>query len=133
PVEEAVDRLPALGPFDVDVSPDDDRLIAQLRHVDALADSRTERDAQGPDLLAREDLVETRLLDVEHLAEHRQDGLEAAIAPGLGRAAGRIPFDDINLAPLRVTLLAVGQLAGQGHPLERPLADDEIALLAGRL
>ena len=92
-----------------------------------------ERDDQRPDVLAREDLVEARLLDVEHLAAQRQDGLEAPVAALLGRAAGRVALDEVELAPGRVALLAVGQLAGQGHPVERALADDEVARLAGGL
>ena len=98
-----------------------------------LADAGAEGDDQRPDLLAREHLVEARLLDVQHLAEHRQDGLEAAVAALLGRAAGRVALDDEQLAPRRVALLAVGQLAGQRQTLERALADDEVARLARRL
>ena len=66
-----------------------------------------------------EHLVDARLLDVEHLAEHGQDGLEVAVAALLGRAAGRVALDDVQLAALRVALLAVGQLAGQRRALER--------------
>ena len=39
----------------------------------------------------------------------------------------------IELAPRRVALLAVGQLARQRHAFERALADDEVARLAGGL
>ena len=53
--------------------------------------------------------------------------------PCLGRAAGRVALDEVELAARRVALLAVGQLAGQRHALERALADDEVAGLAGRL
>ena len=92
-----------------------------------------ERDDQRPHVLAREDLVETRLLDVQELAAQRQDGLEAPVAALLGRATGRIALDDVELAAGGVALLAVGELAGQGHAVERALADDEVARLAGRL
>ena len=80
-----------------------------------------------------EHLVQARLLDVQHLAEHGQDRLEAPIAALLGRAAGRVALDDVELAALRVALLAVGQLAGQRRALQRALADDQVARLAGRL
>ncbi len=62
-----------------------------------------------------------------------QDGLEAAVAALLGRAAGRVALDDVQLAAGGVPLLAVGQLAGQGHAVEGALADHEIARLAGGL
>ena len=48
-----------------------------------------EGDDQRPDLLARQDLVEAGLLDVEHLAEHRQDRLEAPVAARLWRSHRR--------------------------------------------
>ena len=80
-----------------------------------------------------EDLVQAGLLDVEDLAPQRQDRLEAPVAALLGRAAGRVALDDVELAAGRVALLAVGELAGQRQPVERALADDEVAGLAGRL
>ena len=70
-----------------------------------------------------DDLVEARLLDVQDLAAQRQDRLEAAVAALLGRAAGRVALDDVELAPRRVALLAVGELAGQRQAVERALAD----------
>ena len=89
-----------------------------------------ERDDQRPDVLAREDLVETGLLDVQELAAQRQDRLEAAVAALLGRAAGRVALDDVQLAARRIALLAVGELARQRQAVEGALADDEVAGLA---
>ena len=122
-----------MGAVHVGVGHDDDPVVAQLREVEALADAGAEGDDQRPDVLAREDLVEPRLLDVEELAAERQDRLEAAIAALLGGAAGRVALDEVELAAGRVPLLAVGELAREGHPVERALADDEVARLAGRL
>ena len=59
------------------------------------------------------------LLDVEDLAAQGQDGLEVPVAALLGRAAGAVALDDVQLALGRVALGAVGQLAGQGHALQR--------------
>ena len=95
-----------------------------------LADARPERDDQRPDVLARQDLVQARLLDVEDLAAQRQDRLEATVAALLGRAAGRVALDDVELAAGRIAFLAVGQLARQGHAVEGTLADDQVAGLA---
>ena len=80
-----------------------------------------------------EHLVEARLLDVEDLALDREDRLEAPVAPLLGRAAGRLALDDVDLAQRRVALLAVGELAGQAAAVERALAAHEVARLARRL
>ena len=85
------------------------------------------------DLVAAQHLVEARLLDVEDLALDRQDRLEAPVAPLLGRAAGRLALDDVDLAERRIALLAVGQLARQRAAVERALAADEVAGLARRL
>ena len=101
PVEEGQQQGPDVGAVDVGVGHDDDPVVAQLREVEALADARPEGDDQRPDVLAREDLVEARLLDVEQLAAQRQDRLEASVAALLGRAAGRVALDDVELAPGR--------------------------------
>src|SRR5690606_29061270 len=51
--------------------------------------------------------------------------LKAAIAALFGRATGRFALDDVDLALCGIALLAVGQLAGQRHVVERALATDE--------
>ena len=108
-------------------------MVAQLRDVEAVADALdpgAQGDDQRPDVLARDDLVEAGLLDVQELAAERQDRLEPPIATLLGRAAGRVALDDVQLAAGRIALLAVGELARQGQPVERALAEDEVARLA---
>ena len=125
-----------MGAVDVGVGHDDDPVVAQLREVEAVADALDpgpEGDDQRPDVLARDDLVEAGLLDVQDLAAQRQDRLEAPVAALLRRAAGRVALDDVQLAPGRIALLAVGELAGQRQPVERALAEDEVAGLAGGL
>src|SRR5690606_41954354 len=47
------------------------------------------------------------LLDVEHLAAQRQDGLELAIAALLGGTAGGVTLDDVELAECGILFLAV--------------------------
>ena len=125
-----------MGAVDVGVGHDDDPVVAELREVEAVADALDpgpERDDQRPDVLAGDDLVEARLLDVEDLAAERQDRLEAAIAALLRRATRGVALDDEQLAARGVALLAVGELAGQGQAVEGALADDEVAGLARRL
>src|SRR5439155_6344565 len=100
-----------------------DAVVAQLGDVEvvaarALADAGAERRDERQDLVARDELLVARLLDVEDLAAQRQDRLELAIAPLLGRAARRIALDDVDLAQRRILLLAVGELAAQAHAAE---------------
>src|SRR6185503_12267914 len=83
--------------------------------------------------LARDDLVQARLLDVQDLAAEREDGLETAVPALLRRATRRVALDDEQLAACRITLLAVGELAGEGQAIERALSNDEVARLASRL
>ena len=94
------------------------------------ADAAAERGDHRLDLVGAEHLVEARPLDVEDLALDRQDRLEAPVAALLGRAAGRLAFDDVDLALRRIALLAVGQLAGQRAAVERALAPHQVAGLA---
>ena len=104
--------------------------------VEAVADALdpgAQGDDQRPDVLAGHDPVEAGLLDVEDLAAQRQDRLEAPVAALLGRATGGVALDDEDLAALGVALLAVGQLARQGEPVEGALAQDQVAGLAGGL
>ena len=90
-------------------------------------------DDQRLDVLGAQDLVEARLLDVEQLPPQREDRLEATVAALLGRAAGRVALDDVDLALRGVAFLAVGELARERQPVERTLADHEVACLARRV
>ena len=118
----------------VRVAHDDDPVVAQLAGVEVvLADARAERGDDVADLLRGERLVEPRLLDVQDLAAQRQDGLEGAVAALLGRAAGRVALDQVQLALRGVALLALGELARQPRAVEGALAAREVARLARRL
>ena len=133
PVEERQQQRADVRAVDVRVGHDDDAVVAQLVGVEILgADAAAERRDHRLDLVAAEHLVEARLLDVEDLALDRQDRLEAPVAPLLGRAAGRLAFDDVDLAQRGIALLAVGELARQRAAVERALAAHEIARLARR-
>ena len=75
------------------------------------------------------DLAEPGLFHVEHLAPQRQDGLEFPVASALGGTACGIALDDVNLGFLRVTALAVRQLAGQGGIFQRGFPPHHFARL----
>ena len=107
------------------------RVVAQPGDVEVLgADAAAERRDHRLDFVAAQHLVEAGLLDVEDLALDRQDRLEPAVAALLGRSAGRLALDDVDLALRRVALLAVGQLAGQAAAVEGALAAHQVAGLA---
>src|SRR6185503_18169554 len=77
--------------------------------------------------------------DVEDLSLERQDRLELPVAALLGRAAGGIALDEVELAEGGVALLAVRELAGKAHAVEDAFPARELARLprglagAGRL
>jgi hypothetical protein len=86
---------------------------------------------QRQDFIAGQKLLVARFLDVQDLAAQGQDRLELAVAALLGRAAGGVALDDVDLAQRRVFFLAVGQLAGQAHAVEHAFAARHLAGLAG--
>ena len=100
-----------MRPVYIRVSHDDDPVIPKLRQIEViLPNPATECGDHDLNLVTAQHLVEAGFLHVENLALDRQHGLEAAIPPLFRRPTGRLPFDDVELAPCRVTLLTIGQL-----------------------
>ena len=112
---------------DVGVGHQDDLVIAQLRQVELVVDAGA--GDHRLDLVVLEDPVDARLLDVDDLAADRQDRLEHRVAAGLGRAAGRVALDDVDLGVARVGRAAVGQLARQRVVAEQVLAGELAGVL----
>ena len=137
-VEEREQQRADVAAVHVRVGHDDDAVIAQLLDLEVVgpqtgADARAQHGDQRGHLLGGQQLVKAGLLDVEHLAAQRQDGLELAVAPLLGRTAGRVTLHDEEFALRRIAFLAVGQLAGQADAVQHALAARHVARLAGRL
>src|SRR3990172_3052879 len=120
-----------VGAVHVGVGHDNDAVVAELGGVELLAEAGAEGGDHRPYRLVGEHLVWAGLLDVEDLAEEREDRLEAAVAALLGGAAGGVALDDEQLAHLGVALGAIGELAGEDAVVEDALLDDEVAGLAG--
>ena len=115
----------------VGVGHQDDLAVAQLRDVEIVfADAGAERRDHGADFFVAQHLVVAGLLHVEDLSLQRQDGLEAAVASLLGRAACALTLDQVHFAAFGMALGAVGQLARQSAAIERALAAREVAGLA---
>src|SRR5207302_11169237 len=70
---------------------------------------------------------DARLLDVEDLAAEGEDGLEAPVTAHLGRPAGRVSLDDVQLTQGGVALGAVGELSRQRGRLQQRLALHQVA------
>ena len=83
------------------------------------------------DLLAVESAVSGGLLHVEDLSSKRKDGLDPSVASLLRRSAGGISLDKEDLALLRISLRAVGQLARHAGSRHRGLSLHHLAGLAG--
>ncbi len=120
-----------MGAVDISIGHDDDLVIAQFFVIDLVAaNAGAERRDQGSDLFRGQHLVKTGALHIEDLTPERQDGLVFAMAPLLGRAAGRVTLDDEELGLGRVLFLAIRQLAGQGSDIQCRLAPGQLARLA---
>src|SRR5205085_11896207 len=74
------------------------------------------------ELLVAGELVLAGRGDVEDFSAQRKNSLRGAVARLLGRAAGRVAFDDEQLGALRGGVAAVGELAGQAQLARRALA-----------
>src|SRR6266850_2456630 len=132
PEEEREEERPDVGPIHVGVGHQDDLVVAQLGEIELF---RPDPGAHGrdeqPDFIVGQDLVVARLLRVDDLAAQREDRLRLAIAPLLGRAAGRIALDQEQLSVLRVALRAIGQLGGQTLVVAPALARQLAGLARG--
>ena len=115
---------------DVGVGHDDDAVVAQILVAVFAARAAAERLDQVGDLLVGAELFAAGAGDVEDLAAQRQHRLAGAVARLLGRAAGRIAFDDEELGAGGRILRAVGKLAGQAQLAHRGLAADFLFLAA---
>ena len=82
------------------VGHDDDAVIAQLGKIKgaaAVLNPCAERNDQRANVVAPQDLVDARLLNIEQLAAQWEDCLEAAIASLLCRSTGRLALHDVEL------------------------------------
>ncbi len=112
--EESEQQRANVAAVHVRVGHENDFVVAELGGVEiVLADAGAERRDDAANFLVAEHLVVARFFDVENLALERQDGLVAAVAPALGRAAGRFALDDEQLAARGIALLAIGEFSRQ--------------------
>ena len=115
----------------VGVRHDDDASVTQPGQVEILVYADPECGDDGLELVVAQHRVDTGLLHVERLPPERQDGLEGLVAARLGRTAGRIALDEVDLAGHGILQGAVGQLAGQRGVLQRALPAGQLPRLAG--
>ena len=134
PVEEGEQQGADMGPVHVGISHDDDLVVAQGLHVDYfLGEVGAQGGDQGADLGVLQHLLEAGLFHVDDLALEGQDGLEAPVPGLLGRAAGRVALHQVDLPFGGVPLLAVGQLARQGHVAHGAFLAHQVPGPPGRL
>src|SRR4051812_27060409 len=111
PVDERQQQRGDVVAVGVGVRQDDDLAVAQLLEIEVVPEAAADRGHEIRQLLVLEHLGERRALGVQHLAAQREDGLPRAIAALLRRSAGRIAFDDEQLAAFAAGVGAVAQLA----------------------
>ena len=118
-----------MGAVHIGVGHDDDLVIAQFFQIELRPDAGAQRLDQRTDFTAGQHAVEPGALHVQYLAAQGQDGLVLAVAAILGAAAGGIAFDQEQFRFDRITLLAIGQLAGQARHFEHALAPGQVTRL----
>ena len=96
--EERQQEGPDVAAVDVGVGQHDDLVVADLGDVEVLGQAGADGGDQRLDLGVLQHLVDAGPLDVQDLAPDGQDGLGPRVAGVLGRAAGRVPLDDEQLA-----------------------------------
>ena len=118
---------------DVGICHDDDFAVAQLFHIEAVADAAAECLNNRNQRLVAVNLVNAAFFDVKHFTAKRQNRLIAAVSAVFCRAARGISLDEVKFGERDVSLLAVREFAGQGHAVERTLAAGIFTRLACRL
>ena len=118
-----------MGAVHIGVGHDDDLVIAQFFQVELRPDAGAQRLDQRADFAAGQHPVKPGALHVQDLAAQGQDGLVLAVAAILGAAASGIAFDQKQFRFHRITLLAIGQLAGQARYFEHALAPGQVTRL----
>ena len=111
-----------MGTIHVSVSHEYDLVVSQPFGIKLLMNTRTQCINDGLNLAILEDLLHSRLLDIEDLPAQGQDGLNLGVTPLLGRAASGVTLDDKDLTVFRVIRLAIREFAWKGSTSEQPLA-----------
>ena len=100
-VEEGQEQRGDVVAVAVGVGQEDDLAVAEAGRVEVLVDAAAEGADEVGQLLVVEQLGLVGLLGVEDLAAQGEDGLDVAVAPLLGGAAGGVPLDDEQLGAPR--------------------------------
>ncbi len=99
----------------IGIGHNDNLVVAKLADIKVVAVSLRKTASKGIDhgldLGIGKDFVNAGFFYIQNLASNRQDGLEMAVSGGFGGAAGRISFDNKDLADIGITAFAVGQFA----------------------
>ena len=118
---------------DVGIGHQDELAVAAFGDVFELGTGRdADRLEDVDDFFVVEHFDELRLFDVEDLAPQRQDRLGVRVAARVGRAAGRITFDQVQLGQGQIAAAAVAEFFGQAAGRELALAADHLAGFLGR-
>ena len=98
----------------VGIGHDDDLVVAQLLDIKLIpANAGAQCGDQVADFLTGQHAIEPGAFDVQDLAAQGQNGLIGAAAALLGRATGRIAFDEEEFGLGGVFFLTIGKLARQ--------------------
>ena len=127
-IEEREQKRADVCTVDVGIGHDDDAVVAQLLDVViVLAKACAHRRDERNDLLGRDDLIEARFFNVQHLAAQRQNRLEFTVAALFGGAACGVTLHQIKLAQLRIFFLTISKLSRQTHRVKHAFTTRHLA------
>src|SRR5260221_10925328 len=84
-------------------------VIAHVLDRELFLDPRADRGDDRPDFLVRQNLVDSRALDVENFSAERKNRLECAIATLLRGSTRAVALDQIDLAQRRIAQRAISE------------------------
>ena len=82
---------------DIGIGHDDNLVVSELILIEFITDTSTECHNYGLELLICINLIDSCLLNVEHLTPERKDSLILTLSTLLSRTAGGISLNDKNL------------------------------------
>jgi hypothetical protein len=132
-VEEGEEQSADVRAVDIGIGHDDHLVVAEPGAIELVVAACLERSNDGSQLFVDHDLFLGSLLHVQYLALQGENSLKGTVPSLLGRAAGRGPLNQVNLAFRRILVRTIGQLAGQGGCLEAVPLQYKVTGLARRL
>ena len=106
-------------PVDIGIGHQDDLVVAKFCDIEIIMDTCTKGCDEGLDFIVLKYSIDARLLNIEDLSANRKDSLITRVAATFCGAACGISLDDIKLALLWLSPLAISEFSRHSAPFEK--------------